>query len=128
VRLIIVLNQINASDLIVALSDQQQEIVTGGADFELAASNYANKGSLLMGTSVSGPQGSSATSAGKANTILTAGQDFLGLGADLPAGVGALGPAVLPGDGGGRGAVPAIATPLPLPPVANATGTEAILA
>ncbi|MBS9385854.1 MAG: CTB family bacteriocin [Dolichospermum sp. BR01] len=124
------LNQINASDLLVALSDQQQEIVTGGADFELAASNYANKGSLLMGTSVSGPQGSSATSAGKANTILTAGQDFLGLGADLPAGVGALGPAVLPGGGGGGGggAVPAIATPLPLPPVANATGTEAILA
>ncbi len=121
------LNQINASDLIVALSDQQQEIVTGGADFELAASNYANKGSLLMGTSVSGPQGSSANSAGKSNTILTAGQDFLGLGADLPAGVGALGPAVLPGGGGG-GAVPAIATPLPLPPVANATGTEAILA
>ena len=47
------LNQINGSDLLVALSDQQQEIVTGGADFELAASNYANKGSLLMGTSVS---------------------------------------------------------------------------
>ena len=35
-----------------------------------------------MGTSVSGPQGSSATSAGKSNTILTAGQDFLGLGAE----------------------------------------------
>jgi hypothetical protein len=122
-----VLNQINASDLLVALSDQQQEIVTGGADFELAASNYANKGSLLMGTSVSGPQGSSATSAGKANTILTAGQDFLGLGADLPAGVGALGPAVLPGGGGG-GAVPAIATPLPLTPVANSTGAETTLA
>ena len=87
------LNQINASDLLVALSDQQQEIVTGGADFELAASNYANKGSLLMGTSVSGPQGSSATSAGKANTILTAGQDFLGLGAEPPSTVGALGPA-----------------------------------
>ncbi|MDP5016789.1 hypothetical protein FJR11_10465 [Anabaena sp. UHCC 0187] len=94
------LNQINASDLLVALSDQQQEIVTGGADFELAGSNYANKGSLLMGTSVSGPQGSSATSAGKANTILTAAQDFLGLGAEPPASVGALGPAVLPGNGG----------------------------
>ena len=43
------LNQINASDLLVALSDQQQEIVTGGADFELAASNYANKGSAVNG-------------------------------------------------------------------------------
>jgi hypothetical protein len=124
------LNQINASDLLLGLSDQQQEVVTGGADFELAASNYANKGSLLMGSSVSGPQGSSATSACKSNTILTAGQDFLGLGAELPAGVGALGPAVLPGDGGGGGggAAPAIATPLPLPLVANSGGTGAILA
>ena len=110
------LNQINASDLIVALSDQQQEIVTGGADFELAASNYANKGSLLMGSSVSGPQGSSATSAGKSNTILTAGQDFLGLGADLPAGVGALGPAVLPTDA-------AITAPVAAPGPIAAIGT-----
>jgi len=93
-------NQINASNLLVALSNQQQEIVTGGADFELAASNYGNKGSALLGTSVSGPQGSSATSAGKANTILSAGQDFLGLGAEPPASVGALGPAVLPTEGG----------------------------
>jgi len=108
-------NQINASDLLVALSDQQQEIVTGGADFELAASNYANKGSLLMGTSVSGPQGSSANSAGKANTILTAGQDFLGLGAEPPAGVGALGPATLN--------EPAIAAPLPAPGPRPAIGT-----
>jgi len=81
------------------------------ADFEFAASNYANKGSLLMGTSVSGPQGSSATSAGKTNTILTAGQDFLGLGAELPSGVGPLGPAVLPVDGGAG--VP-ILPPVPL--------------
>lgn len=93
-------NQINASDLFVALSDQQQEVLTGGADFELAATNYANKSSGLIGTSISGPQGSSATSAGKANTILTAGQDFLGLGAELPPGVGALGPATLPTDAG----------------------------
>ena len=110
------LNQINASDLLVALSDQQQEIVTGGADFELAASNYANKGSLLMGSSVSGPQGSSANSAGKSNTILTAGQDFLGLGADLPAGVGALGPAVLPTDA-------AITAPVAAPGPRAAIGT-----
>ncbi|ALB39585.1 MULTISPECIES: CTB family bacteriocin [unclassified Anabaena] len=122
------LNQMDASDLIVALSDQQQEIVTGGADFELAASNYANKGSLLMGSSVSGPQGSSATSAGKSNTILTAGQDFLGLGAELPAGVGALGPAVLPGDGTATTA-PAVTTvpAVPTPPVTGGVGSLGIL-
>jgi hypothetical protein len=122
VRLIIVSNQINTSDLLVALSDQQQEIVTGGADFELAASNYANKGSLLMGSSVSGPQGSSATSAGKANTILTAGQDFLGLGADLPSGVAALGPAVLPTEGG----VPLTPT-TPIAPIATGIASGGVL-
>ncbi|WP_243406834.1 hypothetical protein [Cuspidothrix issatschenkoi] len=31
---------------------------------------------------------------------MTAGQDFLGLGADPPAGIGTLGSAVLPTDGG----------------------------
>ena len=122
------LNQINASDLFVALSDQQQEVLTGGADFELAASNFANKTSLLMGSSVSGPQGSSASSAGKSNTILTAGQDFLGLGTELPAGVGALGPATLPGEGGGN-VVPPIATPLPVTttPVATGVGSLGVL-
>ena len=85
-----------SNQMLTVLSDQEQELLTGGADFELAASNYANKGSLLMGNSTSGPQGSTATSAGKANTILTAGQDLLGLGAEPPAGVGALGSAVLP--------------------------------
>jgi len=93
-------NQINASNLLIALSDEQQEIVTGGADFELAGSNYANRGSALIGTSVSGPQGSTATSGGRTNNILTAAQDFLGLGGDVPAGIGALGPATLPTDGG----------------------------
>lgn len=118
------LNQMDASDLIVALSDQQQEIVTGGADFELAASNYANKGSALLGTSISGPQGSSATSAGKANTILTAGQDFLGLGAEPPSSVGALGPAVLPGEGTAPTTVPAV----PIAPVTTGVGSLGVLA
>jgi hypothetical protein len=94
-------NQMNTSSLLIALSDEQQEIVTGGADFELAASNYGNRGSALLGTSTSGPQGSTATSAGRANTIVTAAQDFLGLGGDIPLGVGALGPAVLPTEGTG---------------------------
>jgi len=81
------------------------------ANFELAASNYANKGSALLGSSVSGPQGSSATSAGQTGTgtILTAGQNFLGLGGDLPSGFGALGPAVLPAGGG------SVLPPLSLP-------------
>jgi hypothetical protein len=47
---------------------------------------------------------------------LTAGQDFLGLGADLPAGVGALGPAVLPTDA-------AITAPVAAPGPIAAIGT-----
>jgi len=100
-----------SNQMITVLSDQEQELLTGGADFELASSNYANKGSLLMGTSASGPHGSTATSGGKANTILTAGQDFLGLGAEPPAGVGALGPAVLPTAGNVPAIKPPVATP-----------------
>lgn len=34
--------------MLTVLSDQEQELLTGGADFELAASNYGNKGSILM--------------------------------------------------------------------------------
>lgn len=102
--------QINASNLLIALSDEQQEIVTGGADFELAASNYGNRGSVLMGKTTSGPDGSSAASIGRSNTIVTAAQDFLGLGGDIPLGVGALGPAVLPTNGNGAIEVPEAAT------------------
>jgi hypothetical protein len=100
-----------SNKMLTVLSDQEQELLTGGADFELAASNYGNKGSILMGTSASGPHGSTASSAGKANTILTAGQDFLGLGTEPPAGVRALGPAVLPTTGNVPAITPPIATP-----------------
>ncbi|MBK1988095.1 CTB family bacteriocin [Sphaerospermopsis aphanizomenoides BCCUSP55] len=85
------LNQINNSDLFVALSDEQQELVTGGADFELAGSNYANKLSALRGAATSGPQGSTAVSVGASNAINTAAQDFLGLGGLIPPNVTPLG-------------------------------------
>ncbi len=49
------------SQLCLALSDEQQELVAGGADFELAGSNFANRIANLQGTANSGPDGSTAT-------------------------------------------------------------------
>lgn len=107
--------EINKSDLLFTLSDQQQELVTGGADFELAGSNYANRTANLQGTTASGPNGSTGNSIGTVSAVNTAAQDFLGLGAPIVPDVAALGAApvlngqatpiggpVAPGGGGGQ--------------------------
>jgi hypothetical protein len=74
------------------LSEQQQELLTGGVDFELAGSNFANRLVLLRGLTFSGPNGSFANSAGISSAVNTAAQDFLGLGAPtIPTGIDALG-------------------------------------
>jgi hypothetical protein len=86
-------HQIISSELLVILSDEQQEFVTGGADFELAGSNFANRLVNLQGTTASGPNGSTGNSIGTSSTVNTAAQDFLGLGAPLVPEVGALGAA-----------------------------------
>jgi hypothetical protein len=62
------------------LSTQQQELLVGGADFELSGSNFANRLVSLRGSTSSGPNGSFANSAGLSSTINTAVQDLLGLG------------------------------------------------
>ncbi|MBE9055596.1 CTB family bacteriocin [Sphaerospermopsis sp. LEGE 08334] len=86
-------NQINAADLFVVLSDEAQEFITGGADFELAGSNFANRLANLQGTTASGPNGSTGDSIGTSSAVNTAAQDFLGLGAPLVPQVAALGAA-----------------------------------
>ncbi|QXE21340.1 hypothetical protein B6N60_00014 [Richelia sinica FACHB-800] len=110
-----------ASDLLLTLSDEQQEFLTGGVDFELAGSNYANRLANLQGITASGPGGSTGNSIGTTSAVNTASQDLLGLGAPaLPGGIGALGAAPIlnglaaeapvgggfggPGFGGGLGA------------------------
>ncbi|HLP91361.1 MAG TPA: CTB family bacteriocin [Nostocaceae cyanobacterium] len=95
--------QIMTSDLFVALSDEQQEVLTGGADFELAGSNYANRLASLQGFTSSGPNGSVGNSSGTTAAVNTAAQDLLGLGVPaIPPGIGALGAAPLL-DGVGAG-------------------------
>ena len=91
------------SELCVALSDEQQELVAGGADFELAGSNFANRIANLQGTASSGPDGSSASSTGELTAINTAAQDFMGFGAEEIPDVEALGAAPILNGSGGNG-------------------------
>ncbi|GAX34503.1 CTB family bacteriocin [Nodularia sp. NIES-3585] len=96
--------EILASELFVTLSDDQQELVAGGQDFELAGSNFANRVANLQGTSNAGPDGSSANSTGDVTAINTAAQDLMGLGAAEVPDIEALGAApVLNGGGTGGG-------------------------
>jgi hypothetical protein len=81
------------SELCVGLSEEQQELIAGGVDFELAGTNFANRIANLQGTANSGPEGSTASSTGELTAINTAAQDFLGLGADDIPDVEALGAA-----------------------------------
>jgi hypothetical protein len=81
------------SDLFVALSNEQQQLVTGGADFELSGSNYANRLASLQGFTASGPAGSTGNSIGTTSAVNTAAQDLLGLGAPSVPSFGALGAA-----------------------------------
>ncbi|MDB9445763.1 CTB family bacteriocin [Anabaena sp. CS-542/02] len=82
-----------ASELFVTLSDEQQQLLTGGADFELAGSNFSRRRTNLQGTSKAGPDGSNANSTGDVTAINTAAQDLLGLGAQEVPSVDALGSA-----------------------------------
>ncbi|WP_413171312.1 CTB family bacteriocin [Anabaena azotica] len=81
------------SNLFADLSEQQQEIIAGGADFELAGSNFANRLVVLQGSVSSGPNGSFANSSGQSSQVNTAAQDFLGLGAPSIPNIPALGSA-----------------------------------
>jgi hypothetical protein len=84
-------HEIFTSEFFVTLSDEQQQLVTGGQDFELAGSNFSQRNANLQGTTNAGPGGSDANSVGELTAINTAAQDFLGLGANEIPEVEALG-------------------------------------
>ncbi|MCC5638205.1 CTB family bacteriocin [Nostoc sp. CHAB 5844] len=79
--------------LLIELPDQQQELIAGGADFELANSNFDKKLVNLQGLTFSGPNGSTANSIGTSAAVNTAAQDFLALGAPSIPTIGASGSA-----------------------------------
>jgi hypothetical protein len=81
------------SNMFADLSEQQQQMINGGADFELAGSNFANRLVVLQGSVFSGPTGSFANSSGQSSQVNTAAQDFLALGAPSIPNIPALGSA-----------------------------------
>ncbi|MEH2149728.1 CTB family bacteriocin [Nostoc sp.] len=74
-----------SDELFTELSNEQQEVVAGGVDFQLDATFFAAKENVLNGGTSSNPCGSKADSNGRSTEIATAGLAFLGLGAtDIP--------------------------------------------
>ncbi|MDZ8107700.1 MAG: CTB family bacteriocin [Nostoc sp. DedQUE12a] len=61
------------------LSDEQLEVVVGGADLALNTTFYIARENILSGSSYSGPNGSTASSYGSSKEIATAGLAFLAL-------------------------------------------------
>ncbi|MCF2145561.1 CTB family bacteriocin [Desmonostoc muscorum LEGE 12446] len=78
-------NSINAFELLINLSDEQQELLSGGTDNQIDATNFANRLASLDGATESGPDGSTASSAGTLEQVTTAGVAQLTLGA-VPSG------------------------------------------
>ncbi|MFS0516135.1 CTB family bacteriocin [Nostoc sp. UIC 10607] len=72
-------SQIIISEFFLELSDAKQELLAGGADFELTNSNFAQRLFNVQGTSISSPLGNTANSTGQNNYINNAAQDSLGL-------------------------------------------------
>ncbi len=64
------------------LSNEQQEVVAGGTDFQIDATFYNASENILNGSSYSGPNGSTAKSNGKSTRLNTAGLAFLALDAN----------------------------------------------
>ncbi len=61
------------------LSDEQIEVVAGGADLAINATFYKASENILSGSSYSGPNGSVASSYGSSTEIATGGLAFLAL-------------------------------------------------
>ncbi|MHC0065742.1 CTB family bacteriocin [Nostoc sp. UIC 10890] len=69
-------------ELFTDLSNEQQEVVAGGVDFQIDATFYNASENILNGSSSSGPHGSTAKSNGSSKNIKTAGLAFLALDAN----------------------------------------------
>ncbi len=78
--------QLVKSELLIDLSDEQQELVAGGLaapglNFELSNSIYNANLANISGLTTAGPLGSNSYSTGNVSNLANAGQDFLGLNA-----------------------------------------------
>ncbi|MBD2385676.1 hypothetical protein H6G32_09710 [Cylindrospermum sp. FACHB-282] len=85
-------DQIIASELLVKLSVQEQELVSGGADFGLSNTNFAERVVFSLESTASTPLGSTTFSVGWDRSRNTAAQYLLGLGGTIPGNITALPP------------------------------------
>lgn len=84
--------QIIISELFVALSDEQQELLAGSADFEMSKTNYAERLKAFLESNISSPQGNNAFATGLDRAINTAAQNLSGFGGAIPSNLTALSP------------------------------------
>ena len=79
--------QMIASEFFVDLSDQQQELLAGGADFDLSNTEFTQGTANVRKTSSSSPQGDSSSSTFQQNDISSSAQDLLSPTRVFPLGV-----------------------------------------
>ncbi|BAZ31802.1 hypothetical protein NIES4074_42750 [Cylindrospermum sp. NIES-4074] len=84
--------QIIISELFVTLSDEQQELLAGSADFEMNNTNYAETLKAFLESNISSPQGNNIFATGLDRVINTAAQNFSGFGGAIPSNWTALSP------------------------------------
>jgi hypothetical protein len=68
-----------SNQILTVLSDQEQELLTGGADFSLNSSAFGNRRSGTLGESNSNLQGSTVKGGGLNNTTVTASTGAAGI-------------------------------------------------
>ncbi len=68
------------SNLFIELSEEQQEVVAGGADVALSKTSFFNLAKSFGTTSSSGPNGSTGSTYGSLNVTKTGGLQFIGFG------------------------------------------------
>jgi hypothetical protein len=79
--------QMIASEFFVDLSDQQQELLAGGADFDSNNTDFTQATANVRKTSSSSPQGDSSSSTFQQNDISSSAQDLLSPTRVFPLGV-----------------------------------------
>jgi|GEM_PF-1474907 hypothetical protein len=74
-------------ELLIELSDNQQEFLVGGADFELNNSNFGQNVVNKQSLTSSGARGNISTTSVLDNLVNGAAESYIGLGSLIPAGI-----------------------------------------
>jgi hypothetical protein len=75
------------ANLLIELSDNEQEFLIGGADFDMTNSNFGQNVGSKRSVTTSGPQGNSSNTNIFDNKLTNSAQAYLGLGGMIPTGI-----------------------------------------